>query len=157
MTNIYIYIYIYIYQQQWHQDLDLRIHSISLLNWLLFPTKLRTCSVSYYSWCIFHYLFRNAFWFQSFHMTGQIKSICQFFFLFLRLRFLSASRIWYWGHFIIVSRRADNPHRNIPNGHETVREAKARLWAVAPLIMMMMIIVSHYFFKTICKCRGQCS
>jgi hypothetical protein len=34
-----------------------------------------------------------------------------------------------------VDRRADNPHRNIPVT-KPVREAKARLWAVAPLMMM---------------------
>jgi hypothetical protein len=36
-----------------------------------------------------------------------------------------------------VDRRADSPQRNIPVT-KPVREAKARLWAVAPLMMMMM-------------------
>jgi hypothetical protein len=34
-----------------------------------------------------------------------------------------------------VDRGADNPHRNIRTVTKPVREAKARLWAVAPVMM----------------------
>jgi hypothetical protein len=39
-----------------------------------------------------------------------------------------------------VDRGADNPYRNIPNHHETRKEGQGPTWAVAPLMMMMMII-----------------
>jgi hypothetical protein len=42
-------------------------------------------------------------------------------------------------------RGADNPHRNIIM--KPVREAKARLWAVVPLMMMMMMHLQTEMLK----------
>jgi hypothetical protein len=47
----------------------------------------------------------------------------------------------------LVDRGADNPHRNIPVT-KPVREAKARLWAVVPLMMMMMMKSTSCVFTT---------
>jgi hypothetical protein len=35
-----------------------------------------------------------------------------------------------------LDRGADNPHRNVPNCHETRKGGQGPIWAVAPLMMM---------------------